>query len=93
MKQTSGNIQIIAAAAGTSITFADEIDSYYIAAVEEYMKQPLKCVQPPEEWLAPLPKPQLEKKRRPRPAGSGFGGRGGPRGGGRGGNRGGPRRR
>jgi hypothetical protein len=47
----------------------------------------------PEEWLAPLPKPMLEKKRRPRPAGGGFGGRGGPRGGGRGGGRGGPRRR
>ena len=78
---------------GISITFADEIDSYYIAAVEEYMKQSLKCVPPPEEWLAPLPKPQLEKKRRPRPPGVGFGGRGGPRGGGRGGSRGGPRRR
>ena len=83
---------------GTSITFADEIDSYYIPAVEEYMKQPLKCVPPPEEWLAPLPKPMLEKKRRPRPAGGGFGGRsGGPRTGGRGGprsgGRGGPKRR
>ena len=78
---------------GTSITFADEIDSYYIPAVEEYMKQPLKCVPPPEEWLEPLPKPMLERKRRPRPAGGGFGGRGGPRTGGRGGSRGGPRRR
>ena len=75
---------------GISITFADEIDSYYIPAVEEYMKQPLKCVPPPEEWLAPLPKPMLEKKRRPRPAG-GFGGRSGPRPGGRGGPRGGGR--
>jgi hypothetical protein len=60
------------------------------------MKQPLKCVTPPEEWLAPLPQPMLERKRRPRPAG-GFGGRGGPRTGGRGGprggSRGGPRRR
>ena len=75
---------------GTSITFADEIDSYYIPAVEEYMKHALKCVPPPEEWLAPLPKPMLEKKRRARPAGGGgFGGRGRPRGGGRGG----PRRR
>ena len=78
---------------GTSITFADEIDSYYIPAVEEYMKQPLKCVPPPEEWLAPLPKEMLARKRRPRPAGGG-GGRGGPRSGGRsGGSRGGPRRR
>ena len=74
---------------GISITFADEIDSYYIPAVEEYMKQPLKCVTPPEEWLAPLPKPMLEKKRRPRPASGGFGGGRRPRPGGRGG----PRRR
>ena len=56
---------------GISITFADEIDSYYIPAVEEYLKHHLKCVPPPEEWLAPLPQPMLEKKRRPRPAGSG----------------------
>ena len=82
---------------GTSITFADEIDSYYIPAVEEYMKQPLKCVQPPEEWLEPLPKPMLAKKRRPRTdgdagrrGGPGGGRRGGPGGGGR---RGAPRRR
>jgi ATP-dependent RNA helicase RhlB len=74
---------------GTSITFADEIDSYYIPAVEEYMKQPLKCVAPPEEWLAPLPKEMLSKRRRPRPDG-GTGGRGG---GPRKGQRGGPRRR
>ena len=53
---------------GTSITFADEIDSYYIPAVEEYMKRPLKCIPPPDEWLAPLPKPLIEKKRRSRPA-------------------------
>jgi ATP-dependent RNA helicase RhlB len=81
---------------GTSITFADEIDSYYIPAVEEYMKQPLKCVPPPEEWLTPLPKEMLPRKRRP-PREGGFGGRSGPRSGGRGGpgggSRGGPRRR
>lgn len=73
---------------GTSITFADEIDSYYIPAVEEYMNQPLKCVPPPDEWLTPLPKEMLPRKRRP-PRVGGFGGRGGPRGAGRGG----PRRR
>ncbi|MDR0994502.1 MAG: DEAD/DEAH box helicase [Verrucomicrobiota bacterium] len=66
---------------GTSITFADEVDSYYIPAVEEYMKQPLKCVQPPEEWLAELPNPMLEKKRRPRA--SSPGGRNGRSGGSR----------
>jgi ATP-dependent RNA helicase RhlB len=78
---------------GISITFADELDSYYIPAVEEYMKQPLKCIQPPEEWLEKLPQAMLAAKRRPRPAGGGFGGRGGSRGGPRGGGRGGPRRR
>lgn len=77
---------------GISITFADEIDSYYIPAVEEYMKQPLKCVPPPEKWLTPLPKDMLPRKRRP-PRSNGPGGRGGPRGGGRSGPRRGPRRR
>ena len=77
---------------GISITFADEIDSYYIPAVEEYMKQSLKCVPPPEDWLTPLPKEMLPRKRRP-PRLGGFGGRGGPRGGGRGGPRRGPSRR
>ncbi len=78
---------------GISITFADEIDSYYIPAVEEYLKHPLKCVPPPEEWLAPLPQPMLEKKRRARPPEGGFGRRGGARPGSGGGRRGGSRRR
>ena len=72
---------------GVSITFADELDSYYIPAIEEYMKQPLHCVMPPEEWLEPLPKEMLSKVRR-----SGGGGSGGRRDGGRGGRRGPPRR-
>ena len=81
---------------GVSITFADELDSYYIPAIEEYMKQPLKCIQPPEEWLEPLPQEMLKGRAArshdggPRRDGRG-GGRGGPRGGRRGG--GGPRRR
>lgn len=85
---------------GISITFADEIDSYYIAAIEEYMNQPLQCVPPPEEWLTPLPKPMLEKKRRrSRAPAGGAGGRrsgprrGGPPRGGRGGRGGSARRR
>ena len=53
---------------GTSITFADELDSYQIPAIEEYMKQPLRCVPPPEEWLAPLEKPMLEARPRRRPS-------------------------
>ena len=83
---------------GVSITFADELDSYYIPPIEEYMKQPLKCIQPPEEWLEPLPQEML-KGRAVRSHGGGGGrrdgGRGGPRGGRGGprGGRGGPRRR
>ena len=64
---------------GISITFADEIDSYYIAAVEEYMNQPLKCVPPPEEWLEPLPQPMLAQKRRRRPPANRTGARSRPR--------------
>ncbi len=79
---------------GTSITFADEIDSYYIPAVEEYMKQPLKCVSPPEEWLTPLSKDMLPRQRRPRPDSAPGGGRNSGRPGGRGPQGGGrPRRR
>ena len=78
---------------GVSITFADEIDSYYIPAIEEFMKEPLHCVQPPEEWLKPLPKPLRDDAGRRggcrEHGGGGGGGRGGFRGG-RGG-RGGPR--
>lgn len=89
---------------GVSITFADEIDSYYIPAIEEFMKEPLHCVQPPEDWLKPLPKPLRDDAgrrggRREHGGGGGGGhggfrggrgGRGGPRGGG-GGRRGGRR--
>lgn len=75
---------------GISITFADELDSYYIPAIEEYMKQPLKCVQPPEEWLQPLPQDMLPR-RRPRrfDDASGHGGSRPPRRGGSGPRRGG----
>jgi ATP-dependent RNA helicase RhlB len=76
---------------GTSVTFADELDSYQIPAIEEYMHQPLECVPPPEEWLAPLDKPLLAEKKRPRRDG-GNGGRGGGRPRGRGGPRRGPSR-
>lgn len=64
---------------GISVTFADEIDSYYIPAIEEYMNQPLRCIQPPEEWLTPLPKEMLKRRRRPPRDSSrtGGGGRGG----------------
>ena len=83
---------------GISITFADEVDSYFLPPIEEYMKQELHCVMPPEEWLAELPKAMLGARaaRRREGGGGGGGGRfgGGRRPGGRGpGGRGGPRRR
>jgi len=58
---------------GTSVTFADELDSYQIPAIEEYMHQPLTCIPPPEEWLSPLDKPLLEKRTRRRGAARGGG--------------------
>ena len=56
---------------GTSITFADELDSYYIPAIEEYMNRPLKCIPPPEEWLAPLAQDMLPPRKRRRPPSDG----------------------
>jgi ATP-dependent RNA helicase RhlB len=55
-----------AGATGTSISFADEEDSFYIPAIEEFIDRKLSCVEPKEEWLA-MPEPVLKKKkRRPR---------------------------
>ncbi len=52
-----------AGASGTSVSFADEEDSFYIPAIEEFIGQPLICTQPPEEWLEAPPPPL---KRRPK---------------------------
>jgi ATP-dependent RNA helicase RhlB len=55
-----------AGAAGTSISFADEEDSFYIAPIEEFMGRKLHCTQPQEEWLIrPVPVP-TKTKRKPR---------------------------
>ncbi|MBW1852126.1 MAG: ATP-dependent RNA helicase RhlB [Deltaproteobacteria bacterium] len=54
-----------AGAAGTSISFADEKDAFYIPAIEELMGRNLSCIQPEEDWLI-MPKPvPAEKPRRP----------------------------
>ena len=80
---------------GTSISFADEDDSFYIPAIEKYLGQPLVCTHPEDEWLVMPPPPAgqvdpgpaMRSHRRPM-----MGGRGGPRRrGGPGGHRGGPR--
>ncbi len=53
-----------AGATGTAISFADEDESFIIPDIEEYIKEPLKCVQP-EEWLfADLPPMQPRRKSR-----------------------------
>jgi ATP-dependent RNA helicase RhlB len=50
-----------AGAAGTSISFADEEDSFAIPAIEKLIGNELPCIYPAEEWLAPLPPPPKGK--------------------------------
>lgn len=54
-----------AGAAGTSVSFADERESFYLPDIEEFMDRPLPCIQPDPDWLA-LPRPPNtgEKRRR-----------------------------
>jgi ATP-dependent RNA helicase RhlB len=52
-----------AGAAGTSISFADERDAFYIPAIEEFMGRKLPCIEPDQAWLT-LPKPVRHKQRR-----------------------------
>jgi len=54
-----------AGAAGTSISFADEDDSFYIPAIEALIGNELQCIYPEEEWLAPLPPPPPRTDRKP----------------------------
>ncbi len=44
-----------AGATGTAISFADEDESFTIPEIEAYIGEPLKCIQPEEALLAPLP--------------------------------------
>jgi ATP-dependent RNA helicase RhlB len=53
-----------AGASGTSISFADEEDSFYIPAVEEFIDRKLSCIEPEKEWLIPpTPVPERERRR------------------------------
>lgn len=69
-----------AGATGISISFADETDSFYIPAIEEFLGHKISCIHPEEDWLKLPPppkgassndrpkKPQRRKPRkRPRP--------------------------
>jgi len=51
-----------AGATGTSVSFADEDDSFYIPAIEKFMDRKLSCIEPKEEWLT-MPKPVFSKKK------------------------------
>ena len=53
-----------AGATGTSVSFADEKDAFYIPAIEAFIEQKLSCIEPKEEWLT-IPKPTPARKKRP----------------------------
>jgi len=48
---------------GTSVSFADEDDSFFIPAIEKFIGRKLDCIEPKEEWLT-MPKPVFAKKKR-----------------------------
>jgi ATP-dependent RNA helicase RhlB len=52
-----------AGATGTSVSFADEKDAFYIPAIEAFIEQKLSCIEPKEEWLT-MPEPILARKKR-----------------------------
>ncbi len=54
-----------AGAAGTSISFADEDDSFYLPAIEEFMGRPLSCTPPDEKMLEVPPPPPRRRKPKP----------------------------
>jgi ATP-dependent RNA helicase RhlB len=53
-----------AGATGTSVSFADESESFYLPQIEEYMGQKLSCIYPDESLLQPLPPlpPAVDRK-------------------------------
>ena len=56
-----------AGATGTSISFADEMSSFFIPNIEEVLGHKITCEYPSEELEKELPKPLPPKKRKPRP--------------------------
>jgi ATP-dependent RNA helicase RhlB len=57
-----------AGATGTSVSFADESESFYLPQIEVYMGQKLSCTYPDEKLLRPLPPPREVKSEAGRPA-------------------------
>ena len=52
-----------AGAAGTSISFADEKDAFFIPAIEAFMDRKLTCIEPEDAWLT-MPEGVSPRKRR-----------------------------
>ncbi|MHB1014768.1 MAG: ATP-dependent RNA helicase RhlB [Desulfurivibrionaceae bacterium] len=77
-----------AGALGTSVSFADESDSFQLPDIEEFIGAKLPCIQPDPDWLStpppsrPAPKREPSSAPRSRPGGSRSSSR--PRPGGRG---------
>jgi ATP-dependent RNA helicase RhlB len=69
-----------AGALGTSVSFADESDSFQLPDIEEFIGAKLPCIQPDLEWLSTPPPSRPAPKREPssaphgRPGGSRPGG-------------------
>ncbi|MFA6464941.1 MAG: ATP-dependent RNA helicase RhlB, partial [Desulfurivibrionaceae bacterium] len=65
-----------AGALGTSVSFADESDSFQLPDIEEFIGAKLPCIQPDLEWLSTPPPSRPAPKREPssaphgRPGGS-----------------------
>lgn len=51
-----------AGATGISVSFADEEDSFYIPAIEEYIGEPFSCEYPEEDYLQLPPPPPASRK-------------------------------
>jgi len=50
-----------AGAAGTSISFADDDDAFYLPDIEAFIGRKLDCIEPEDDWLI-MPKPAFAKK-------------------------------
>lgn len=58
---------------GTSVSFADENDSFYLPEIEEFIGDKLHCLPPEEDWLklpSPPPESRSSKPRKQRPKNS-----------------------
>ena len=50
-----------AGASGTSISFADDDDAFYLPDIEAFIGRELDCIEPEDDWLI-MPKPAFAKK-------------------------------